>query len=52
MSSVYEAIVAFVGDVPSGMEPVVYVFALILSLFFVNCTISILSALILGRGRS
>lgn len=51
MSTVYEAVVALVGAVPQGMEPVVYVFCMILSLFLVNCVMSIFAAVFRGHGR-
>lgn len=51
MSTIYEAVVALLGDVPSGMEPVVYVFCMVLSLFFVNCVMSVFASVFMGKGR-
>lgn len=38
--SIYEALVALLGPVPTGTEPIVYVFCMILALFVVNSVIS------------
>lgn len=36
MNTIYDAVVRLVGDVPSGAEPIVYVFCLILCLFMID----------------
>lgn len=51
MSSIYEVVVALLGEVPSGMEPVVYVFCMIIALFMVNCVMSVFASVFMGRGR-
>lgn len=51
LSTVYEAVVALIGEVPNGMEPVVYVFCMVFSLFLLNSVVSILGAVFMGKGR-
>lgn len=38
--SIYQAVTALLGDVPTGTEPIVYIFCMILCLFLTNSIIS------------
>lgn len=38
--SIYEAVISLIGDVPTGTEPIVYVFCMILALFVTNSIVS------------
>lgn len=36
----YNAIVDFIGTVPAGMEPVVYIFSMLVTIFLLNSFVS------------
>lgn len=43
--SIYQALVNIVGEVPAGYEPVVYVFAIVITIYLLSCGFSLIASL-------
>lgn len=47
--TIYNAVVALVGDVPAGAEPLIYIFCLIFALFMLDSVTSLFVAIFRGK---
>lgn len=44
--SIYQALVNLVGDVPAGYEPLVYVFAIVITIYLIVSALSLIAGII------
>lgn len=51
MSTLYQAVISAIGPVPTGAEPIVYIFCLVLLMFLLNGCLSIVNSAFGRQGR-